>query len=305
MTPLLAPLLNWEQFSSLSSTRQRAKYFLQSACKLAWGRQLNCPSCGESRSHVVDRKWLVTTLRRCDSCRLLYRAPTTSAAEYERFYQRQYGQGFTTDLPDDATLERLKRSHFRDSPKDYQHYLNVLTALGGRPGQRLFDFGCSWGYGSWQLSQAGYQVDACEISVPRGHFARDRLGVRVMSVTEIAPGSYDLFFSSHVIEHVPSVAKMLALGLRALRPGGLFVAFTPNGSTPFRQRFPALFHHVWGFVHPQLIDGEFAQHLALKYTVLTDSSPYSLDNIACCAWQGHQAVKLDGHELLLVVRKDD
>src|SRR5687768_14606475 len=97
---------------------------------------------------TVDRKYLVTTLRRCRRCQLLFRAPTSTHEEQEAFYQEEYQQGFTTDLPDERTLSAYLTSEFRGGEKDYTAYLRVLDALGVLPGQRLFDFGCSWGYGS-------------------------------------------------------------------------------------------------------------------------------------------------------------
>ena len=146
-------------------------YLLLSAKKSLLGQGFACPSCGARDAKVVDRKWLVTSLRRCGSCRLLYRTPTTSEEENERIYQTTYREGFTTDLPSDAELKQLIETEFAASEKNYRPYIDVLEALGAASGSRLFDFGCSWGYGSWQLARHGYQTAAYEISKPRAQFA--------------------------------------------------------------------------------------------------------------------------------------
>ena len=145
-------------------------------------------------------------------------------------YQTEYEEGFTTSLPSDAKLAALMQSGFRGHEKDYAPYVDVLGALGVEPGARLLDFGCSWGYGSYQLRRAGFDVEACEISAPRAAYGRDKLGVRIRDVAGLPDESFDIFFSAHVIEHVPSVSQLLELGLRVLRPGGLLVTFTPNFS---------------------------------------------------------------------------
>ncbi|HLJ96156.1 MAG TPA: class I SAM-dependent methyltransferase [Gemmataceae bacterium] len=251
-------------------------YLLTSTRKYLLRQGLHCPSCGHRNSHVHDRKWLVTTLRRCGQCALLFRAPTTTAAENARLYQSVYREGFTTDMPDDARLDELVARDFRASDRDHSTYLDVLAALGGQPGLRVFDFGCSWGYGSYQLRRAGYKVDAFEISVPRATFAREKLGVPIVPPDKAEPGHYDIFFSSHVIEHVPSVESMLTLGMRLLRPGGIFVAFTPNGGELRRRTQYATWHRCWGFVHPQLLDEVYLAKRFAGYRYVIATNPYPL-----------------------------
>jgi SAM-dependent methyltransferase len=168
---------------------------------------------------------------------------------------------------------------FRGSARDHVGYLAILEALGCRPGQRVFDFGCSWGYGSYQLRKAGYDVYAFEISVPRASYARDRLGVRILAPEEAADSWYDVFFSSHVIEHVPSVESMITMGMRLLRPGGLFVAFAPNGGEVRRRTQYALWHRCWGFVHPQLLDDVYIAKRFANHRYVIATNPYSLDEL--------------------------
>ncbi|MEO5640945.1 MAG: methyltransferase domain-containing protein [Sphingomicrobium sp.] len=219
-----------------------------------------CPNCG-GRGPVLVRKYLVSTLRRCAACQLMYRAPTDSQFESVDFYQEDYDEGATTALPAPADLDALKRDGFPGMECDYSEYIRVLRHLGLAEGSRLFDFGCSWGYGSYQLAQAGFQVKSFEISRPRGHYGRDHLGVDLIDdldrFVDQNESTFDAFFSAHVLEHVPSPSDAIETAFRLLRPGGLFVSCFPNGCDSYRRVNPGGWLTSWGKVHPNLIDDRF------------------------------------------------
>ena len=122
-----------------------------------------CPNCGETQNAVVSRKFLITSLRRCGRCKLQFRAPTDDPSGNLEFYENEYSSGVTTDMPSDDTLAKLIRNNF-DGEKSWAYYNDVLMRLGLRSGARIFDFGCSWGYGSYQLSKAGYSILAFEVA---------------------------------------------------------------------------------------------------------------------------------------------
>ena len=250
-----------------------------------------------------DRKYLVTTLRRCGSCSLLFRAPTTSEKENELIYNRIYRENLTTDLPEALALEEMMNSGFAGTVKDYSRYLSVLTALGFQPPARVFDFGCSWGYGSFQLKRAGYSVHAFEISTARTAFAAKKLGVQIVDPWQAPSEVYDVFLSVHVIEHVPNVSKMIGLGLRLLKPGGVFVAFTPNGSDELRARKYDTWHHWWGFVHPQLIDGQYLRKTWGHAKLLATTSPYPLQDLNMNNGKPSRFLNLEGDELMFALTK--
>lgn len=284
------------------SQYSRVTYFLWSARHALDGSRQLCPACSGARSMVVDRKWWVTALRECAQCFLLFRTPTTSTAENREFYEYAYRQGFTTELPTPPVLRDLKRTLFKGSEKDYSAILNLLDALGLRAGDRIFDFGCSWGFGSWQLRQAGYDVASYEISAQRARYAADNLGIRLCDVSSEPAGTYDAFFSSHVIEHVPNPREMVENGMRLLRPGGLFVALTPNGTNAFRKANPFAWSKMWGQVHPQLITERWINKVAANRDWLVTATPP--DANALKAWKGSNGVagQLVGPELLFVIR---
>src|SRR2546422_477816 len=99
---------------------------------------------------------MTTCATACGVLRTRKNGSTTSAQENEAFYQADSEQGFTTDMPSEQELAALKASQFANHEKNYTDYIAVLGALGIGIGAKVFDFGCSWGYGSYQLAQAGW-----------------------------------------------------------------------------------------------------------------------------------------------------
>lgn len=278
------------------------RYLWISTKKSLLGLGFNCPSCGGKAGELLDRKYWVTSFRRCAACGLSFRTPTTTEQENASFYQSEYEEGVTTDLPDPEQLEKLKASNFNGLSTSYAHYIEVLMALGGKSGQRLMDYGSSWGYGSYQLMQAGFDVESFEISRPRAEYARQNLGIKMREVEDLEEAAFDVFFSSHVIEHVPCVEEMFRLAERVLKPGGLFIAFTPNGSASSRQRDPWGWHRNWGCVHPQLLDDVFLRRQHPQRAFVAASNPYPLNEFL--KWDGSSQIhSVDGNELVLAFRK--
>jgi len=209
-------------------------------------------------------------------------------------------------MPDDDQLSKLIRSGFKQSGRDFSTYLEILHALGARPRSRILDFGCSWGYGSWQFAKAGFEVEAYEISATRAQYARDKLSVQVHSELSAITSGFDFVFSSHVLEHISSLRKTLDSLDRLLSAGGTFVALTPNGSADFRLIEPESWQKFWGHVHPNFLDNRFYKKVFPGVPLLLTSSPYDIDRIALWNRSPQAGVtewKLSGNELLVAYRK--
>ena len=281
----------------------KLSYFLTCASKFTDRERFHCPSCGSKNATMVSRKYLVTLLMRCSQCELLFRAPTTTSAENEAFYQESYRQGFTSDTPSDEALQELISSNFSGSEKDYTSYIKILQALGGKPGDRLFDFGCSWGYGSWQMRKQGYDVAAFEISKPRCRYAREKLNVCVHDKLDDVDGeNFDIFFSAHVLEHVPAISDVFAFAQKKLKKGGLFLAFTPNGSSNYRDREKKHWDQLWGMVHPNFLDDRFYRKAFPDVYLASDPYDYEMISEQWAAGKKLPTPKLDGLELMAAVK---
>jgi hypothetical protein len=53
----------------------------------------SCPNCGGTSSRIVDRKFLITQLRRCGTCQLLFRTPTDRPESNQAYYENEYVAG--------------------------------------------------------------------------------------------------------------------------------------------------------------------------------------------------------------------
>lgn len=282
------------------ATAQRLRYLLRSTTGWLNADRRKCPCCGAQDYDPVQRKLMVTALVRCRSCRLLYRIPTDPPERNFDFYQEDYSFGYTTECPNDEKLQELMKDKFRGTDRCYAERIEMLRALGVSPGRRVFEYGASWGYGSWQMQDAGYVVRGFEISRPRARYAREKLGIDVRDDLEGVEGPFDVFFSSHVLEHVPAPLTTIDFAKEVTRPEGLFVAYTPNGSLVRMQERPESYLHHWGDIHPNMLDEEFYQQAFGDRPKLMASDPYDLAAIS--GWDGASDVRLNltGEELLFV-----
>jgi len=249
-------------------------------------------------------------LRECLRCHLYYRFPTDTEVDNRTFYQADYKQGFTTDMPSEEALARLRSTKFAGHEKSYAHLIELLKRLGVTPGARIYDYGCSWGFGSWQFMEAGYEVRAFEISGPRAEYARSRLSVECdEDIVDVAKRTdlrrtFDVFFSNHVMEHVPRPHDAISLAQALVKPGGLFVSVTPNGSLVYRAAAPSAWHKSWGKVHPNLLSDVFWRSAFGTHTdhLIRSLAGCSSDVEAWTRSGGQVVEQLIGPELLCVAR---
>jgi len=272
------------------------------AVRRAGTRNSPCPSCSSRAVRRLRRKYLVTSLWECQRCFIRFRIPRETPEDASRFYQQQYRAGFTTDCPDDEELARLLATRFQGTEKDYSDYLQVLDAAGVRRGNIVLDFGSSWGYGSWQLQQAGFEVYSYEISQARADYAARKLGCRIICSFKEIPDRVQCFFSAHVIEHLPDPNVMWRAVSRAMGREGTVVVFTPNGNPDLETAYGSRrYHRLWGKVHPMLITPQSLREMANRHGFMpyVFSSPYSTERIRLL----EPDVNPLGSELLLVARR--
>jgi SAM-dependent methyltransferase len=283
-------------------------YLTRSIRKYPFSRYFICQNCHSPRSTVVESKYLVTSLRRCSSCGILFRTPTDLPEENLAFYNKKYKQGFTTDLPDKDRLSKYLESNFSGTEKDYSHYIDAINCLNIRPGERIFDFGCSWGYGSYQFLRAGFDVLSYEISVPRREYGIRNLGINATGDFEEAAhqhsGKFDCFFSAHVLEHVPSPSKIFSAAHNLLKPGGIFLAFFPNGADQHKKLNPQ-WSKLWGEVHPNVIDDYFLERQFSDWPRILGSTPLPQQFSSDLFGNSKQSVKfsLDNAEMVFAAQK--
>jgi SAM-dependent methyltransferase len=261
----------------------------------------SCPSCTSLKVDSVRRKFLVTALLECQNCGLRFRVPKDTDTGSRHFYQGDYEQGFTTDLPSDEQLKEMLVCRFKNTVKDYQTYITVLHAIGVEPGATILDFGCSWGYGSWQLQDAGFRVYSYEVNKSRAEFARRKLGCSIVG-DDLVSDPIDCLFSAHVLEHLTDPNLLWRIAERVLSPNGVVVCFLPNGDSRLEAEYGSRqYHQLWGQVHPLLVGPGAAAFMAERhaYIPVVHTSPYDLQLLRANTPSDH----LVGQELLLIARK--
>lgn len=280
-------------------TADNAKY-------LAWAAARSivvdrcCPACASPDTRLLTRKHGVTALYRCNVCSLMFRVPKGSPEQDDRFYEANYEQGSTTELPDDTRLDELKKTSFRDIGKDYAGYIAVLRSIGVGPGSLVYDYGSSWGYGSWQFRESGYRVYSYDVATTRARFSEQKLGCHVLPEASAVPERVDCMFASHVIEHLANPNLLWTIALSVLQPNGVVVLVMPNGEPLWASVDRKRYHRQWGRVHPLLLSAASLSWMAARYGFNGQSytSPYELNRIAA-----DLPGRLDGDELLFVGRR--
>ena len=190
----------------------------------------HCPYCGNERTERLARKKLLAELRRCPECRLQFRYPRDSAAHNARYYQSAYldwsadkNEAFAqADNP-----ETLREDEFAEGRRQ-----RTALALAAKSSGTALDFGCSWGFAAGLLGEAGLAVTGFEVSRPRAEFARHKYGLDVLTdladLRALPDKSFDLIFSSHVLEHLPDIGGTLRTLRRLVKDDGIAVFFVPN-----------------------------------------------------------------------------
>jgi 2-polyprenyl-3-methyl-5-hydroxy-6-metoxy-1,4-benzoquinol methylase len=281
--------------------------FLYRVMKAYMRRQdKSCPYCGYVYSKFVGRRRIVLQLRKCSVCNLMFRWPKDTIELNKEFYQSKYREkGLTTDIPEAELLENLKKTNFRGTEKDFSEKIAILKEL--VPYGKVLDFGCSWGYGTYQLQTAGYNAVGFEISKPRSEFGRNHLDVKIIDeysdLDKIQPSSFDIIFSSHVLEHLPSLKGVFERFSFLLKSKGMLVLFVPNcgGENARKYGWGHLVHEK----HPLALDRLFFETVLPKYgfCIKSFSEPYNPKKIKSYISGNNILLDPCGDELLVCALK--
>ncbi len=103
-------------------------------------------------------------------------------------------------------------------------------------GKRVLDAGSGAGYGSCYLADngathvVGYELSQSAVHFSRQNFCRSNLEYRqgdLQSLRDFAPGSFDVVFTSNVLEHLPDVRAFLRAAWSILDGSGTLVVAVP------------------------------------------------------------------------------
>jgi SAM-dependent methyltransferase len=112
---------------------------------------------------------------------------------------------------------------------------------------RILDVGCSAAFFLRLAKDRGWNVQGVEIAEWAANFSRDELDVPtfqgMLHAAAFPSGSFDVAFSSHVLEHIEQPKSFIGEMNRVLRPGGALVIIVP---TQFRSPTYLLFNEWFG-----------------------------------------------------------
>lgn len=133
---------------------------------------------------------------------------------------------------------------------------------------RILDVGCSVAFFLKLAESRGWKGTGAEISKWASEFSRTELGLDIFTGTlqdaKFESGSFDVVFSSHVLEHIGEPSALLQEMNRVLRPGGLLVSVVPTQFASLAWRVRRRF---WGDpppIHVSFFDKESFETLLKK-----------------------------------------
>jgi SAM-dependent methyltransferase len=191
-----------------------------------------CPMCGAD-----DGEPLVSTadhmnpgperfqMLSCRACGHLYQSPRPSPETIGRYYPNDYHafQPAIADLP--SPLRRLELRSY------YATRRRMVERAAGRHG-RILDVGCATGNFLDAMRGAGWRAQGVEPSPEASAYARERLGLDVITgrleQADLPRAAFDVVTFWDVLEHVHEPRATLARAAELLRPGGVLILGLPN-----------------------------------------------------------------------------
>lgn len=230
----------------------------------------NCSCCGSSGTYLYqglqDRLFAaqgIWNLKHCNNkqCELLWLDPAPISEDLPIAYQNYYTHGknplikksiysslkagyraiqYGYRVEETSFIERglgsvlgffnFFKEHM-DFPfiyfKHQQKGRLLELGVGNGDALKLFSY---WG---WQAEGIDFDPVAVEHAVCQGL----KVYEGDLFTQKFASDSFDAIFSSHVLEHVPDPEVLIKESLRVLKPGGIFVAVTPNASSKLHHFF--------------------------------------------------------------------
>ncbi|MBU4190008.1 MAG: class I SAM-dependent methyltransferase [Candidatus Thermoplasmatota archaeon] len=284
----------------------RLGFIIKTLKRFLAGQDTTCPHCRSHNTKLIDTKYIILQLMRCIDCGLMFRYPKDDVQTNIEFYQKSYCEGSVSETPSDKALKELIDSSFAETGVCCREHIQIIKLF--KQGGTLLDYGCSWGYRTWQFQRAGFESMGFEISKPRASFGSKKLSVKIISsyadLNSVPNNSFNVIYTNHVLEHLPNLFCIFKEFYRLLRDDGIIIIFVPN-STGYenkeirKSKMPAAF----GEKHTLAFDDTFFEINLPKYgfEVRCFSSPYKILDNPFRIKKGK--IEASGPELMVIGRK--
>jgi len=147
--------------------------------------------------------------------------------------------------------KKSEQEYFNDYVSEYgdhdlcvaESYELVLREFGldGRGNSlKTIDLGCGTGLWSEMIAGRGHKVWGFDLTLSMARAGKSRKGLQVgfspfvgdVERMAVKSETFDVCFGAGILHHLPSLSQMLSEMERALKKGGRFCFYEPNGSNP-------------------------------------------------------------------------
>lgn len=195
--------------------------------------QSRCPACG-GNAPLPDVLWMLSGVRKfgegqiqcrigsCYSCGYVGYTSRPSQKWFRDFYATQWD---ATARDDQEEVLKLVRSEAAKAQP------GIAVALACKPDKnsRILEFGCGYGVALAQLRHGGYtEVFGVEPCQHRAEIARSEFCLGVAGDLSEVDGSYDVIYSSHVLEHCYDPSEIIGHCARLQPLGGRLAINVPD-----------------------------------------------------------------------------
>ncbi len=181
-----------------------------------------CPLCASTDMLAFEVEDAPGILR-CKNCSFIF-APAVES-EDETLYDASFG-----DQNVHPTYERRGGKYVIKNEEKLGALLDQFEPF--RVKGRILDIGCSAAFFMHLAQKRGWKAQGVEIAPWAAEFSRKELGVDVfngmLQDAKFESDSFDVVFSSHVMEHIGQPLTLLREMARVLRPGGIHVTVVPT-----------------------------------------------------------------------------
>ncbi len=200
----------------------------------------DCPVCGAPDPSPLFAKDGYSMVE-CRGCGAVFVGEDPASIDFGALYGESYYTGGSDAVFADYVGQEAAR---RAQARRKLMTLRWLPPRVARRG-RWLDVGCAAGFFLAE-ARAFYEVQGVELSAWSSAYARDRLGLPVITGTlpdaKLPADHYDVVTLWDVIEHVPDPVPLLAEAARVLKPGGRLVLTTGDWGSRYAQAKGADWH---------------------------------------------------------------
>ena len=242
--------------------------------KLAFGKKLCCPVCGEksgeanaeTRPDPIISRNAGRTYRRCRTCGIVYMSFTAEEEmQYKKSYffedyKKQYGKTYQEDF-DSIKAQCVRRIKIMNLFHDNQGGKNYL------------DIGCAYGPSLAAANDLGLNPFGTDISDDAIHYVKSNLHFpascsafpQIDVEKEFGITQFDAVSMWYVIEHFKNLDSVLAKISSIIRDGGIFAFATPSGEGISAKSDVDHFYTISPIDHFSICEPSRAQKILKKY----------------------------------------